>query len=113
MKKFAWRACAVNLLMSAAVCLLMASSELRAGQPANDADRLKAWTAEIRTHIGENFDHLEGLYKRIHTHPELSLQEANTAARLAHEIKEIGFEVTSKVGGHGLVAVLRNGKGPT
>ena len=69
--------------------------------------------AEIRNLIGEQLTRLEALYKHLHTHPELSLQEVRTAARLEQEMKEIGFEVTPRVGGTGLVAVLKNGQGPT
>ena len=69
--------------------------------------------AEIRNLIGERLTRLEALYKHLHTHPELSLQEVRTAARLEQEMKEIGFEVTPRVGGTGLVAVLKNGQGPT
>src|SRR5262249_40071742 len=56
---------------------------------------------------------LDALYKHLHTHPELSLQEEATSARLAEELKKLGFEVTTGVGGHGIVGVLENGKGPT
>src|SRR5207247_5737530 len=45
--------------------------------------------------------------------PELSLHEQETAARIASELKAAGFEVSTGVGGNGVVAVLRNGKGPT
>src|SRR5262249_55469678 len=44
---------------------------------------------------------------------KLALQEEQTAARLARELKETGFEVTTGVGGHGVVGVLKNGDGPT
>src|SRR5262249_57138656 len=56
---------------------------------------------------------LEKLYKHLHANPELSLQEVKTAARLAGELRKLGFQVTEKVGGNGVVGVLRNGKGPT
>src|SRR5262249_25804802 len=68
---------------------------------------------EINAQIAQHYSRLEALYKHLHSHPELSLQEAQTAARLVEEMKEIGFEVTPQVGGHGVVAILRNGKGPT
>lgn len=51
-------------------------------------------------------------YRDFHANPELSLHEANTAAKLAAEARKAGFEVTEKVGGTGVVAVLRNGEGP-
>ena len=56
---------------------------------------------------------LDALYKYIHSHPELSYEEEKTAARMAKELKTLGFEVTTNVGGHGIVGVLKNGDGPT
>jgi hippurate hydrolase len=53
------------------------------------------------------------IYKHFHSHPELSGQEVQTARRLALELRKIGFTVTEKFGSHGVVAVLRNGDGPT
>mgnify|MGYP006270865215 CR=1 FL=1 len=52
-------------------------------------------------------------YKTLHASPELSFQEVKTAARLARELRAAGFAVTEGVGGHGVVAVLENGPGPT
>src|SRR5206468_1654530 len=49
----------------------------------------------------------------LHANPELSLMEVKSAARLADEMRKAGYEVTERVGGNGLVAVLRNGPGPT
>jgi hippurate hydrolase len=69
--------------------------------------------AEVKKRITADYEHLESLYKRLHTNPELSLNEVRTAARLADELKKLGFEVTQKVGGHGIVGILKNGKGPT
>lgn len=56
---------------------------------------------------------LDALYRELHRAPELSLQEEKTAARMAAQLRALGFEVTERVGGHGVVGVLRNGKGPT
>lgn len=56
---------------------------------------------------------LEALYQDLHRSPELSLQEEKTAAKMAERLRALGFEVTTGVGGHGVVGVLRNGKGPT
>ena len=56
---------------------------------------------------------LVALYRDLHAHPELSLHEEKTAARLAREIRPLGFRVTGGVGGTGLVAVMENGSGPT
>ena len=73
---------------------------------------LKQRVADINKRVADEYATLEALYKHLHTHPELSLQEQQTSARLAREIKALGFEVTTGVGGHGVVAVLRNGNGP-
>ena len=51
-------------------------------------------------------------YRDFHTNPELSNHETRTAAKLAAEARASGFEVTENVGGHGVVAILRNGPGP-
>ena len=61
-------------------------------------------------------DHLypgiEALYIDIHTHPELAFEEKSTAAKLAARIQEGGYEVTTGVGGTGIVGLLKNGEGP-
>jgi hippurate hydrolase len=56
---------------------------------------------------------LEALYKDVHAHPELSMQETRTAALAAERLRSAGYEVTTDVGGTGVVGVLRNGDGPT
>ncbi|WP_249227987.1 amidohydrolase [Kutzneria sp. CA-103260] len=55
---------------------------------------------------------LTELYQDLHRNPELSLQESRTARVLAEELRPLGFEVTTGVGGHGVVGLLRNGDGP-
>lgn len=56
---------------------------------------------------------LDELYQDLHRNPELSLQEEKTASRMAGRLRALGFEVTERVGGFGVVGVLRNGAGPT
>lgn len=56
---------------------------------------------------------LQALFVHFHEHPELSGKETQTAARLAQELRALGLEVTEGVGGTGVVAVARNGSGPT
>lgn len=58
-------------------------------------------------------DQLLAHYRYLHQNPELSRQESATAAYLASELKDMGYEVSGGIGGHGLVGVLRNGDGPT
>lgn len=82
-----------------ALAMLLASS----GALAQDltAAVAKDWSA-----------HLSSLYDHLHANPELSFMEVQTAARMAKELRAAGFEVTEKVGGTGVVALLKNGKGP-
>ncbi len=65
----------------------------------------------------ENLEHLlpdlEALYRDVHAHPELSMQETRTAALAAKRLRASGYEVTSAVGKTGVVGLLRNGDGPT
>jgi amidohydrolase len=56
---------------------------------------------------------LEGAYKDIHAHPELSMQEHRTAGIAAAWLRQQGYEVTEGVGGTGVVGLLRNGDGAT
>jgi hippurate hydrolase len=56
---------------------------------------------------------LQPLYEDLHAHPELSFQETATAAKMAAQLKALGFEVTTGVGRTGVVGVLKNGAGPT
>ena len=56
---------------------------------------------------------VETLYKDLHRNPELAFQETQTAAKLAARLKALGFEVTTGVGKTGIVAIMKNGAGPT
>jgi amidohydrolase len=56
---------------------------------------------------------LEALYKDVHSHPELSMQETRTAGLAADRLRAAGYEVTTGVGKTGVVGMLRNGDGPT
>ncbi len=67
----------------------------------------------LQARANQEYPRLFELYKHLHTHPELSLHEEKTGQRIAEELKETGFEVATGVGGHGVVGVLRNGRGPT
>lgn len=65
------------------------------------------------TIIKEDIPYLVEFYKNRHQNPEISLREKETAAALANELKQIGFEVTENFGGYGIVGILKNGAGPT
>jgi amidohydrolase len=85
-----------------ALALLTAASIARADAP----DPALAGLDEI-------YPKLDALYIDLHKNPELSMKEEKTAARLAAELKALGYEVTTGVGGTGIVGVLKNGAGPT
>ncbi len=67
----------------------------------------------VAAKLAADYPALDALYKHLHTHPELSLMEEKTAARIAAELRAAGYEVTEKFGGTGIVGVLKNGPGPT
>ncbi len=67
----------------------------------------------ISGRVEAEYPSLFELYKHLHANPELSFHEEKTAARITEELKRTGFEVTTGVGRHGVVAVLKNGSGPT
>src|ERR1700738_4890396 len=74
-------------------------------------------TAIAAEPVLENLDRLipdlEALYKDVHTHPELSMQETRTAGLAADRLRAAGYQVTTGVGKTGVVGLLRNGDGPT
>src|SRR5688572_29233033 len=59
------------------------------------------------------YSDIEALYKDLHRNPELAFQETQTAAKLAARLRALGFEVTTGVGKTGIVAIMKNGAGPT
>jgi hippurate hydrolase len=67
----------------------------------------------IRGELDRLYPALEALYLDLHRHPELSGVEVKTAAKMADQLRRAGFEVTTGVGGTGVVGVLKNGKGLT
>jgi amidohydrolase len=80
-------------------CLILVGTAARAAEPGE-------WAAE-------NLDDLVALYQHFHRNPELSFAEKETSARVAEEWRKAGAEVTEKVGGYGVVGVMKNGAGPT
>jgi len=73
---------------------------------------VKGRLASVDKKLDADIKELVALYQHLHTNPELSLMETRTSSRLAEEMKNLGYDVTEKVGGNGIVAVLKNGPGP-
>ena len=71
-----------------------------------------AYADELSDAVAADMPELMELYRHLHANPELSFQEDDTAAHLAAIAEELGFDVTTGVGGHGVVAVMENGPGP-
>jgi amidohydrolase len=67
----------------------------------------------LDTVVADDLDFLVDFYQTRHANPEISLEEKETAAVLAAELKKIGFEVTENFGGYGIVGIYKNGDGPT
>jgi len=72
-----------------------------------------AGSSGVPAEIDAVYPMAHALYVNIHEHPELSGHETRTAATLANALRKLGYQVTEHVGGTGIVAVLRNGPGPT
>ncbi|MGH7037174.1 MAG: M20/M25/M40 family metallo-hydrolase, partial [Stellaceae bacterium] len=64
-------------------------------------------------HLPDLLPQLEALYKDVHAHPELSMQETRTAWLAAERLRDAGYDVATAIGKTGVVGLLRNGAGPT
>jgi amidohydrolase len=71
------------------------------------------WTSTLHDAVAADYPYLGELFEHFHANPELSLQETQTAERLAHELEAAGYTVTRGIHKTGLVGTLRNGEGPT
>ena len=84
---------------------LLTAAALAAAAPAQAATLADAIRADM--------PQLMTIYRDLHANPELSRREIRSAAILAAEARRLGYQVTEKVGGTGVVAVMKNGAGPT
>lgn len=69
-------------------------------------------TEKVKQHAQTQYSELEALYYHLHSNPEISFKEAQTSKHLVSALSPLGFEITENVGGHGFVAILKNGPGP-
>jgi amidohydrolase len=72
-----------------------------------------AQTAAPSKEVESVYPEAHALYLDLHENPELSSHETQTAAKLAARLRGLGYDVTEHVGGTGIVAILKNGAGPT
>ena len=68
---------------------------------------------EITARVDREYENLFQLYRHLHANPELSFQEVKTSERIQRELELAGYQVTARIGGFGLVGVLKIGEGPT
>ncbi len=84
---------------------------------ASDASSTPPVSAPLLAHINSLVDadaeRLTAMYKDLHENPEIAFTEVRTAGIVSKELKELGFTVTEGVGKTGVVAILKNGPGPT
>jgi amidohydrolase len=92
----------IGLSRTACALVLVCASTLR-------AQNRTSLSAEVQSVYGR----AEALYLDLHQHPELSFHETETAVKIAAELRQLGFDVTTGVARTGVVAVLKNGAGPT
>src|SRR3954470_9086548 len=83
---------------------------MRGGRPMYTA--LPDPSSTLLANLPSLLPNLEALYKDIHAHPELSMQENRTADLAAKHLRNNGYEVTTGVGKTGVVGLLKNGDGP-
>jgi amidohydrolase len=69
--------------------------------------------ADPRAWVSQNMPKLVEFYRHLHQSPELSKQEKETSARMAKELRDVGAQVTTNIGGYGVVGVLTTGPGKT
>lgn len=99
-------ALAFALSLSASLSAVAVPARSVAAPPVSPAS--DAVDGAVRTDMPE----LLALYRDLHQHPELSSKEIRTSALLAQDMRKLGYDVTTGVGGTGLVAVMKNGPGP-
>lgn len=102
-----WRAVmAVAISCSLIVCAAARAERLRASYSEAAANTVSGY-------VEKALPDLFAFYKDLHAHPELSLHEERSSGLIAKRFQQAGYDVTERVGGYGVVGVLRNGDGPT
>lgn len=86
--------------------LAVATTAVQSGQ-------LPAQSGQLKDQVETVFPDARALYVDLHQHPELSSHETRTSALLADKLRALGYDVTANLGGTGVVAIMKNGAGPT
>jgi len=93
----------ISMRFSPVVLSLFLATSLFAADP---------WRAPSEQQVDAVYPQMKTLYEDLHRNPELSLHEEKTAAKIAEQLRKLGYDVTTGVGGTGVVGVLKNGAGP-
>lgn len=88
-------------------------SAIYAGQVAQTSGLSRALHIKVNSVVHENSAQVEAIFKDIHQNPELGFMEVRTASIVEKELVSLGFEVETGIGKTGVLAILRNGVGPT
>ncbi len=94
------------------IALLISAGTLRADDAIVSTYRADL-APTVDQYVERELDALLAYYVDLHQHPELSLHEERTAAKVAGRLESLGYKVTTGIGGHGVVGVMKNGEGPT
>lgn len=102
----------MNSGLAIAMSLVIGASASAAGKSIRAQYRTDL-AAQVEQRTSAELDKLVAYYTDLHIHPDLSLHEERTAAKLAGRLEAFGYSVTTGVGGTGVVGILENGDGPT
>ncbi len=102
----------VNLLAAGIIIVaLVGTPALRKSALADDKNKTELAT-KVRTLVDQDEKRLLEMFRQLHLHPELGFQEVQTAALVAKEFKQLGYETHTGIGKTGVVGILKNGPGP-
>ena len=76
-------------------------------------EQIKSFNNHLNPFVDKLLPELEEIYKDIHQHPELSMQEFRTAKIAADYLTKYNYEVSTGIGVTGVVGIMKNGEGPT
>ncbi|MBB3210182.1 hippurate hydrolase [Rhodopirellula rubra] len=102
--------CMAALLLFA-ICVIYPASRSIADD-ANTIRETPAAKPDVNAWLDSEMNNVLQLYTWLHAHPEVSFEEEKTAAKLTERWRAAGLEMTTGVGGHGIVGTLKNGEGP-
>lgn len=105
--------CKWALAASFSTLALIGIGTVSAQTPAEDGRVSATLMNSVTETVNADVNRLENIFKDLHQNPELGFMETRTAAIVAKELKELGFEVFTGIGGTGVAAIYKNGVGPT